>query len=67
MELVICVISVVSWSDEPLDRDDTREAPPETEVRSFDAIELNRFFMEGMVHSFVVTNRYRALPVPAPK
>jgi hypothetical protein len=65
MELVICVIIVVSWSVEPLDRDVTRDAPPETRVRSFEAIELNRFFMEGMVDSFVVTEGYRAPAVPA--
>jgi hypothetical protein len=65
MELVICVIIVVSWSVELLDRDVTRDAPPETRVRSFEAIELNRFFMEGMVDSFVVTEGYRALGVPA--
>jgi hypothetical protein len=65
MELVICVIIVVSWSVELLERDVTRDAPPETRVRSFEAIELNRFFMEGMVDSFVVTEGYRAPGVPA--
>src|SRR4051812_34657261 len=55
MELVICVIIVVSWSLAEPDRDVTREAPPETRLRSLEAIEENRFFMEGMVHSFVVT------------
>ena len=65
IELVICVIIVVSWSVELLDRDVTRDAPPETRVRSFEAIELNRFFMAGMVHSFVVTEGYRAPGVPA--
>jgi hypothetical protein len=67
MELVICVIIVVSWSVELLDRDVTRDAPPETRVRSFEAIELNRFFMEGMVDSFVVTEGYRAPAVPTPE
>jgi hypothetical protein len=48
MELVIWVSIVVSWSDEPLDRDDTREAPPNTRARSGEAIEHNRFALEGM-------------------
>jgi hypothetical protein len=63
MELVICVIMVVSWSFDELAREVTRDAPPETCARSFEAMELNRF-LEGMVGSFVVTSRYRAAAMP---
>ena len=66
MELVICVIIVVSWSFDELDRDVTRDAPPRTRASSFEATELNGFFLSGMFVSFVVTSRFRAAAMPAP-
>jgi hypothetical protein len=66
MELVIWVIIVVSWSFDELARDVTRDAPPRTRARSFEATELNGFFLSGMVRSFVVTSRFRAAAMPAP-